>query len=100
MCCENSGILCIIQPHRNKNALNAKIEMAPGGPLHTFENLQVADGPSGAEALTYLMSLWDFGGSQSCIILGTPELSHQKFGTSEDAIWFDTGGLLEFPNDT
>ena len=60
----------------------------------------MADGPTGAEVPRFRMSLWEFWGSQSCIILGTPEFSHQKFGTSEDAIWFDMGGSLEFPNDT
>ena len=59
----------------------------------------MADGPTSAEVPRCHMSLWDFGGSQSCILLRTPELSHQKFGTSEDAIWFDMGGSLEFPND-
>ena len=58
-----------------------------------------AGGSLGLEHPRFRMSLWEFWGSQSFIILGTPEFSHQKFGTSEDAIWFDMGGSLEFPND-
>ena len=100
MCCENSGVLKILHPHRNEIALNAKIKMDPWPPWAQNRAGPWADGSLGPERPRFRMSLWEFWGSQSCNILGTPEFSQRKFGTSEDAIWFDMGGSLEFPNDT
>ena len=60
MRCENSGVLNIMQSPRNENALNAKIKMVHVGPCDAFENLQVADGPTGAEVPRFRMSLWEF----------------------------------------
>ena len=56
----------------------------------------MADGPTGAEVPGFRMSLWEFWGSQSCIIVGTPEFSHQEFRIPQDTIWLDMGGPLEF----
>ena len=67
MRCENSGVLNIMHPHRNEIALNAKTKTVHVNHWHTFENLQVADGPTGAEVPRFRMSLWEFGGPRVAI---------------------------------
>ena len=89
-----------MQSPRDEITLSAKIKMVAGPPRAQNRTGPRASGSLGFEHLRYRMSLWECWGSQSCIILGTPELSHQKFWVPEDTIWLEMGGSLEFPNDT
>ena len=100
LCCENSGVLKILHPHRNEITLNAKIKMGPWPPWAKNRAGPWADGSLGPEHPRFHMSLWEFGGSQSCITMGTPEFSHTEFWVPEDTIWLEMGGSCDFKNVT
>ena len=100
MSCENSGVRNILQSPRDEITLSAKIKMAPGPPWAKDRAGPWANGSLGLERPRFRMSLWEFGGSQSCIIMGTPEFSHTEFWVPEDTIWLEMGGSCDFKNVT
>ena len=64
---KNSGVANILHPHKNTNAINAKIKMAPGPPGAQNRAGPWAGGPLGLEPQDIACHFGDFGGPRVAI---------------------------------